>query len=237
MMLPDELIWIMDKLGFEWPDMDEDEIHRGATLLRQFASDLSDTINTVDQRMNIDVAQASSSKAALAFIDGWNQTRSQNLQQIVDVGEPAATGVDIFGDAVLALKIKVIADVTITVAQVASALASAFVTFGAGAAVAAGLILARKAALNALVDIAVEELMGQVLPLVIEPLSEHIPGVVNALLDSPIVAGAASELGEFTADLNALEGVSSDLALASADLDSLTSNFIASITSLNISGS
>ena len=26
MMLPNELVWIMEKLGFEWPDIDEDEV-------------------------------------------------------------------------------------------------------------------------------------------------------------------------------------------------------------------
>ena len=29
MMLPNELIWVMEKLGFEWPDIDEDELRRG----------------------------------------------------------------------------------------------------------------------------------------------------------------------------------------------------------------
>ena len=32
MMLPNELIWVMEKLGFEWPDIDEDEVRKGAVL-------------------------------------------------------------------------------------------------------------------------------------------------------------------------------------------------------------
>ncbi len=30
MMLPNELVWVMEKLGFEWPDIDEDEVRKGA---------------------------------------------------------------------------------------------------------------------------------------------------------------------------------------------------------------
>ena len=26
MMLPNDLVWVMEKLGFEWPDIDEDEL-------------------------------------------------------------------------------------------------------------------------------------------------------------------------------------------------------------------
>jgi hypothetical protein len=236
MMLPDGLVWIMDKLGFEWPDLDEDEIHRAATLVRQYGSDLGATIDAVDRRINVDVLGASTSQAALALADGWTQNRSQNLQQLLDVVDPAATGVDLFADAVLALKIKVIADVTITAAQVAAALASSFVTFGAGAAVAAGLIIARKKALDALVDIAVEELLGQVLPMVIEPLTAQVPAVVNAVLDAPVVTGAVGDLGELTADLDALEQASSDLDTASTDLETLTAQFLADLESLNITG-
>ena len=28
MMLPNDLVWVMEKLGFEWPDIDEDEVRR-----------------------------------------------------------------------------------------------------------------------------------------------------------------------------------------------------------------
>lgn len=29
MMLPNDLVWVMEKLGFEWPDIDEDEVRKG----------------------------------------------------------------------------------------------------------------------------------------------------------------------------------------------------------------
>jgi len=38
MMLPNELIWIMEKLGFEWPDIDEDELRRGGVIINSVAS-------------------------------------------------------------------------------------------------------------------------------------------------------------------------------------------------------
>lgn len=236
MMLPNELIWIMDKLGFEWPDLDEDEIHRAADLIRGYRDDLESMIVRADNRMNAELLQASTSQTALAFSDGWNQNRSQNLQQLLDHVGPVAGGIDIFADAVLGLKIKVIAEVTITAAQVTAALASSFVTFGAGAAAAAALIIARKKAIDILTDMAVEELMGQMLPLVIEPLADRIPAVLNAVLDAPIVTGAVGDIGEFKADTAALEMASSDTAQDAADHHMLTSQLLSDLYALNITG-
>lgn len=35
MMLPNELVWILDKLGSEWPDVEEDEVRRAGQVLAQ----------------------------------------------------------------------------------------------------------------------------------------------------------------------------------------------------------
>lgn len=236
MMLPDELIWIMDKLGFEWPDLDEDEIHRGANLVRSYVSDLESMIHRADLRVNNDFLSATKGQTSIAFADGWNQNRSQNLQQLLDHADPIAGGIDLFADAVLALKIKVIAEVTITAAQVTAALASSLVTFGAGAAAAAALIIARKKAMDILTDMAVEELMGQMLPLVIEPLSQKIPAIVDAVLNAPLVTGSVGDVGELYVDVAALEQASNDMEQDAADHETLTQQFLADLQSLNVTG-
>ena len=40
MMLPNELIWVMEKLGFDWPDIDEDELRRGGHIIEVFRTEL-----------------------------------------------------------------------------------------------------------------------------------------------------------------------------------------------------
>src|SRR5690242_18552766 len=50
MMLPNELIWIMDKMGLEWPDIDEDEVHKAADLVRGYRDDMESIIQAVDSR-------------------------------------------------------------------------------------------------------------------------------------------------------------------------------------------
>ena len=88
MMLPNELIWVLEKLGFEWPDIDEDEVRRGAGIISTFHSELEGRIQAIDSKVNGDLASAMRGQAGPAFVSAWNTNRSQNLQKMLDLMDP-----------------------------------------------------------------------------------------------------------------------------------------------------
>lgn len=231
MMLPNELVWVLEKLGFEWPDIDEDEVTKGAALVRGFGSDLEQVIQSVDRQVNGDIAAALQGKAGPATLSAWNANRSQNLQRLVDIMPPAATAMDIGAGAISALKIKVIVDVTTTLIALVAMLTNPVTAVGAGP-----MLLIKKKLLNAAVDIAVEQLIGQLAPMAIEPLAEQLPAVLDAILNAPLVEGVVGDTDEFHADLAALENAQSSMKLHSADLQSLTSTFFAEFSALDFGG-
>ena len=233
MMLPDELIWIMDKLGFEWPDVDEDELHRGAQILRTFRDDVEAKVQAMDQKVNLELVDALRGKAGPAYVAAWNANRSQNLEKMIDLLGPTSTGTDILADVVLGLKIKTIADITITLAQLIPLIAAG--PFGAGG--AALLIIAKKKALEFVTNVAVEEAMEAVLPMVIEPITQHLPAVLAAIVDAPLVEAVAGDPDEFYADLQALETAEAEMEMHASDVETLTDQLMADLGGLNISGS
>ena len=228
MMLPNELVWVMEKLGFEWPDIDEDEVRKGAVLVRNFGSDLEDVIQAVDRKVNGDIAGAMRGQTGPATLGAWNANRSQNLQKLVDIMPPAATAMDVGADAIFALKMKVIVDVTSTLIALVAMLTNPLTAMGAGP-----MLLIKKKLLNAAVDIAVEQLLNQLAPMAIEPLAEQLPAVIDAILDAPMVEGQVGDSDEFYADLQALEEAQSTMKVHGADIQSLTSNFFAEFSALN----
>lgn len=231
MMLPNELVWVMEKLGFEWPDIDEDEVRKGAVLVRNFGSDLEDVIQAVDRRMNGDIGGAMRGQTGPATLGAWTANRSQNLQKLIDIMPPAASAMDIGADAIFALKIKVIADVTTTMITLVAMLTNPITAAGAGP-----MLLIKKKLLNAAVDIAVEQLLNQLAPMAIEPLAEQLPAVIDAILDAPMVEGQVGDSDEFYADLQALEDAQSAMKLHGADIQSLTSTFFADFSALDFGG-
>ncbi|MFS0895751.1 hypothetical protein [Microbacterium sp. 179-I 3D3 NHS] len=231
MMLPNELIWVMEKLGFEWPDIDEDELRRGAGMVRVFRDDLENKIQTMDRKVNGDIAAAMRGQAGPAYVGAWNNNRSQNLQKLLDLLGPAPTGIEIAADAVFALKMKVIVDVTTTMIALVGMLTNPVTALGAGP-----MLLIKKRLLNAAVDIAIEQVLNQVLPMVIEPLTEELPGVIMAALESPIVEAVAGDPDEFYADLQALESAQGEMEQHAADVETLTERLMSDLASLNIGG-
>lgn len=231
MMLPNELIWVMEKLGFDWPDIDEDELRRGAEIVRVFRNDLESTIATMDRKVNGDLAAALRGQAGPAYVSAWNVNRSQNLQKLLDVLDPVPNGTQIAADAVFALKLKVIADVTTTMIALVAMLTNPVTALGAGP-----MLLFKKRLLNAAVDVAVEQLLNQLLPMAIDPLMQELPAIVMAALDAPIVEAVAGDPDEFYADLQALEQAEGEMEQHASDVETLTELLISDLSSLNITG-
>lgn len=231
MMLPDELIWVMEKLGFDWPDIDEDELRRAAQIIGTFRGELEESLHAVDRTVNGDLAAAMRGQAGPAFVSAWNSNRSQNLQKLLDLLGPVPTGIDITADVVFGLKIKVIADVTTTLIALVGMLTNPVTAVGAGP-----MLLIKKRLLNAAVDIAVEQALNQVLPLVIEPMAEQLPAVIMAALDAPVVEAVVGDTDEFYADLQALEQAESELDMRAGDIETLMGRLGADLSSLNITG-
>lgn len=232
MMLPNDLIWVMDKLGLEWPDIDEDEVRKAAVLVRGYRDDMETLVQAADRRINGELASAMRGQAGTAHVNGWNRNRSENVQQLLDVLGPAATGIDIAADVVLVLKVKVIVEVTATLIQLIPLLAAG--PLGAGG--AAVLILARKKLFAMAMEATLEKVIEAVLPLVLEPLAEQVPGLVMALLDAPVVEGAIGDVDEFYADLMALDQAAEDMDAHAADVEDLTDRLLADLANLQISG-
>lgn len=232
MMLPNELIWVMDKLGLEWPDIDEDEVRKAAQLVRTYRDDMETLVQAADRRINGDIAASMRGNIGTGHVAAWNRNRSENVQQLLDILGPASTGIDIAADIVLALKIKVIVEVTLTLAQLIPLLAAG--PFGAGG--AALLILARKKLFSMAMEATLEQVINQVLPLALDPLAEQVPGLVLRLLEAPVVEENFGDVDEFYADLQALDQAADDMDGVATDVEDLTDRLLADIANLQLSG-
>lgn len=201
MNLPHELAWVLQMLDFEWPEVDEDEVQRGASMLRQYGEDLSACIAAMDAIVADQIVPAYETSAGGAIGAAWNDQRSENLGQLVELIDPAAQGMDIVSDAVIALKLKVVAEPVITAAQIAAAIAAAAFTFGASLAAQTGILIARKAALKFATNVAIEQLIVQVIDLIDEPLLNLGMQLVDRILEAPVVADAVGEAESYLVDL------------------------------------
>lgn len=232
--IPGELDYALDLLGYEWPNIDEDAVRELATLVRDLRDDLQGTLDDLDRTINGDLAEAFTSKAATSYIQAFTDNRTQNMDQMIDLLPGVADGIDIFADAVVALKTKVIAELTITVAQLAAAAATAFFTAGASLAANAAIIVARKKALDIATSIAMEQVLAQIISMVVEPLTESLAGLAEAVLDAPISTASGGEVPTFDVSFDLMEQLADAIEDCGADQEDILDTFISRAMSLPI---
>lgn len=231
-MLPSELDFVLDILGFEWPNINEDAVRDAADLVRTLKDDLQDTLDKLDDKIDGELSEAFTSKAATAFIEAWTENRTQNMDQLIDALPGVAEGIDAFAVAIEGMKTKVIAELVITAAQIAAAAASSVVTLGIGGAVSAGLIAARKVAVKAIVDIAVGEIIAAIAMQVIEPLTGTIVELAEAALEAPLTT-SGSEQVSFDMGYDLMDQLAQAIDDCGADQEEICRNFATQVAGLN----
>lgn len=232
--VPGELDYALDLLGYEWPNIDEDAVREAATLVRGLRDDLQGTLDDVDAKINNELREAFTSKAATSYIEAWTENRTQNMDQVLELLPGVADGIDVYADAVFALKTKVIAELSITVAQLAAAAAAAIFTGGASLAANAAIIAARKKALDIATDLAVEQLIGQMVSMVIEPLTETVTALSEAVVAAPLTKATGGEVPKFDVSFDLMEQLATAIDDCGADQEDIIDTFISRVTSLPI---
>lgn len=231
LMLPEWATWLFDKLGYDWPDIDEDDLVTAGTLTRGLQSDLETIIQSADRSITAEVPAAATGKAALAYTSAWETNRDQNLNQMLDLLIPVPAGMDVAAGVVVGLKTKVIAQMTIDVASMMPMIAAG--PLGAAA------FIAKKAAsriiMNVLVDEAVGKVLEVVLPQIIEPLTNQVPALVQAILSAPEVEDTGAEPGELKLDLDAMEAIEDVMDQLATDIQAAVTEYLAAIDNLTFS--
>jgi hypothetical protein len=228
--IPGELDFVLDLLGYEWPNVNEDAVRDAAQLLRGLESDLRGTLDELEIRVN-ELGDGATAQSVNALIRAWTDNRTANMDGLLDALPGVATGIDVAADAIVALKMKVIAELTITAAQIAAAAATAVVTGGLSVVGNAAIIAARKKALDIATDIAMEGVIGEVASMVTEPLTGTITELAMSIAEAPIVTdGEATAATKLSYDL--MEQIATALSDCGADQYELCATFAAEVSAL-----
>jgi len=132
LQLPGELRSLLGILGYNWPEADEQKLAEMGQAWMTFAGTLGTIVGTANAGAT-PVWTQNSGADITAFQEWWRNEESpiSSLQEGVPAATLAGTGLVICGMIVLALKIAVIVQLVILAIQIAQAIATAAVTFGA----------------------------------------------------------------------------------------------------------
>lgn len=160
-MLPGEVSWLLNMLGFEWPEGNEDRVFEYANRWMSYGGEVGETTGTAnaaaDHAVSTNVGEAMEAfRARLAEPEG--------VQDVADklsrAGNLTGGVLLIIGAAIIALKIAFVVNLVLLAIQIAQAVAAAAATFGASM---AWIPIAREIARRAIefaINMGIEMLLG-----------------------------------------------------------------------------
>lgn len=165
MMLPGPLVWVLNLVGVNWPDIDEDDLRAGATELRSVAAELES--NTGDAKNSVAKMLAGNTSESLAVFNAlWSKIADGHLPQLKEAMGLLADGLDVSAVVVVGLKVGAIVQLVALAAEIIADEAAAPFTFGASEAAVPVEIAATRAITKELVDQAVDAVEGQLMDVV-----------------------------------------------------------------------
>ncbi|MYV67079.1 type IV secretion protein Rhs [Streptomyces sp. SID2131] len=166
--VPDWADTLLDLVGVNWPNVDEDAYREMADALREFADDLSDDGQLANNHMER-LLSSGQGEAMDALERHWTKVKGKHLKDVVSAARTIAGALDLAAGAIEAMKWKAVAELGILAGQTGLAMALIPVTGGLSALLGAGAIALTKKQLLKLITGAMEEAVGHIVAVMTEP--------------------------------------------------------------------
>ncbi|MEU1254409.1 PE-PGRS family protein [Streptomyces chartreusis] len=164
--LPGELVWVLDLLGYSWPEADEEALHQVAETWRAFGTEL-EKIEAQGEGLARTVVASNFGTAMEGFSKDWGAYTGANgedsyLPDAKTACEVIAFAFDAAAVAVLTAKLAVIAQLIALAIEIIAAQAAAPFTFGLSEVGALGATQATRLIVRELLDRLKKEVMEAV---------------------------------------------------------------------------
>ncbi|GAB2722538.1 WXG100 family type VII secretion target [Kitasatospora kifunensis] len=188
--LPDEVVSMLQFIGVNWPQVNEDKVREFATHVRTFANNVHDTHqdSTATVKQLSEVYQGASYDA---LIKRWAELSNSHMNDLVTACHTVADALDVAAGVIVGMKLQAIEELTVMAITFVADQAAAVATFGLAE---AGLVLLEEAVtgvVNYLEQQLEQYIIGQVIEAAITPLAEVVGKAVSGL----VYKGAEAAMG------------------------------------------
>jgi uncharacterized protein YukE len=188
--LPSEVVWFLNLIGVNWPNVDEDQVRAFAGHVRDFANSVDGT----HQAASSTIQQMGSAYQGASYeqlVETWARMSNDHMKELVEACHVVATALDVAADAIVAAKVAAIAELAALAASFIADQAAAIATFGAAEAAEALIVEAGKKLINALIQQLEQQIIGEVIQAAVSPLEQAVERALGGL----VFKGLESALG------------------------------------------
>lgn len=180
-VLPDEAAWVLDLIGVEWPNVDEDDYRDMADGLRSFASQVRGGRDATEDVVR-QFLEGNEGLATAAFQNHWGKLSGTHLESLAEAADLGAMALDGAAVAVAGAKVAAIVQLGILAAEIIAAQASAPFTLGLSELGALGATQATRVIVRRLLKEAEHLLVEELMAVATGPIFSAIEGMAADLV-------------------------------------------------------
>lgn len=180
-VLPDEAAWVLDLIGVEWPNVDEDDYRDMADGMRSFASQMRDGKDATERFVR-EFLEGNEGIATAAFEQHWGKVSGIHLERLAEAADLGAMALDGAAVAVAGAKVAAIVQLGILAAEIIAAQAAAPFTLGLSEVGALGATQATRLVVRRLLKEAEHLLVEELMAVVTGPVYSALGGMAADLV-------------------------------------------------------
>jgi uncharacterized protein YqgC (DUF456 family) len=180
-VLPGWLDEILDFIGINWPNVDEDDYREMADAMREFADKFEGHGGEAHAAVNRILA-SSEGYAVDALQEHWGKVKGSHLDKVPEVSRLFATACDVVADIIYGMKIKAEVELGAMAASIGIAIGAAVVTGGLSALIGAAETAAMRELIRRIIKEAEEEIVSRLLAEVTEPVTGKLEKMTEDMI-------------------------------------------------------
>jgi uncharacterized protein YukE len=189
--LPDQVVWLLNLIGINWPAVDEDQVRVFASHVRDFATNISDTHQQASATIQ-EMGQSYSGASYEQLVETWARMSDSHMTELTQACGVVAAALEVAADGIVAAKMVAIGELVGLAVSFAADQAAAVATFGAAEAAEALIVKAAEKVVNGLIQQLEQQIVGEVIQAAVEPLEQ----VVERALGGLVFQGLEAALGD-----------------------------------------
>ncbi|MET9378851.1 nucleic acid/nucleotide deaminase domain-containing protein [Streptomyces sp. NPDC002992] len=190
MTLPDDLVEVLDLVGVDWPQIDEDEVKASAKDYRKLAEGIRDAVKEGNNACSHIVAGKSKGETVTAIDRRWGKLTTRDLATFAKGCDDLAGALDDCADLIVGCKVAIIAKLTATAAAATAGVVGMFFTVGLSGLLSAAAIGAARLLIQEAIDYAID----QITSIVTDKIEGKILTEIDKLFSDKLGGGATHDV-------------------------------------------
>jgi len=188
--LPSEVVQLLQFIGVQWPNVNEDKVREAGQHVKQFAENIQSTHQDATAHLQ-QAAQLYQGAGYEAMIAAWGQRSQDHMSELVTTCHVVATAMDAAAEVIVGMKVAAVAELVALAASFIADQAAAVATFGLAEAALPAIELAAKKCVEFLEQQLIQYIIGQVIEAAIHPFI----GTIDKAMDGLVYSAMSTAFG------------------------------------------